>query len=58
MIGQYSNDEFEQMLSKAFMCHSRNYETKIASIRVGNTYNYYKQHDDGSWTNYDCKTKY
>lgn len=58
MIGQYSNDEFLQMYKS-----SQNFKTMIspdtAVIRYGkNTYNYYTQHEDYSWSNYDCITDY
>lgn len=56
MKGQYTNSEFEQMLQGSL--HGRDYNTGKAWIKTGNTVNYYIQHEDGSWTNYDCKTKY
>lgn len=58
MIGQYSNEEFEAMVEKAGIMRAKiNYPNKTAVIRYGReTHNYYHQHSDGSWTNYDCKT--
>lgn len=32
------------------------YNGKIVR-RVGKTVNYYSKNEDGTWTNYDCKTK-
>lgn len=58
MKGQYTNTEFEQMLQNSKMMSGRNYDNGTAWIIKGNTTNYYMQHEDGSWTNYDCKTKY
>jgi hypothetical protein len=56
MQGQYSNED---------MLNMTNIISPIAALkrgkitrRCGNTYNYYCQHSDGSWTNYNCKTKY
>lgn len=59
MIGQFSDTEFKQLLARVGWLRSNvNYEYNIAWIITGNTTNYYKQEVDGSWTNYDCKTKY
>ena len=59
MIGQFSDMEFKQMLVKAGWLRSNvNYEYNVAWITHRHTINYYKQEVDGSWTNYDCKTKY
>lgn len=58
--GQLTEEQFVSMLSsKSPFEYNVNYITKIAIVRYGkNTVNYYRQHDDGSWTNYDCKTVY
>lgn len=58
MTGQYTNSEMEQMLQNSNPFNGRNYDTRTAWIKKGNTVNYYMQHEDESWTNYDCKTKY
>lgn len=55
MIGQYSNAEFQAMRSSkvSFI----NVAKGLAWIKYGKrTINYYQQHSDESWTNYDCKT--
>lgn len=53
--GQLSDAEF-----KAYYPHAKiNYSKGLATIRYGKyTTNYWVQHSDGSWTNYDCKTNY
>lgn len=58
MIGQYTDEEFIEMLKKAGSLRSNvNYITKLAYIQFGKyTVNYYRQELDGSWTNYICKT--
>jgi len=60
MIGQYSNDEFIAMYQKAGpLKRGHDLVNKTAWVQSGSaTFNYYRQHEDGSWTNYDCKTKY
>lgn len=59
IIGQYSEDEFKAMISEAGQFRSNlHYSEGTATITYGNTTNYYIQHEDRSWTNYDCKTKY
>ena len=59
MTGQYTNEEFLAMYDKAGIGRRGiNPLTKRAWICYGRyTVNYYVQHEDGSWTNYDCKTK-
>ena len=55
MIGQYSNKEFQSMLTS--VRGQLDPVRGTAWIRYGKyTINYYQQHSDGSWTNYDCKT--
>lgn len=57
MQGQYSNDEFVQMYAASNNAKGCNIGNGTAWIRYGkSTINYYTQHSDGSWTNYDCKT--
>lgn len=57
MIGQYSDEQFKAMYNNAIL--KGGYSTGIAWIKYGKyTYNYYTQHNDKSWTNFDCKTKY
>jgi hypothetical protein len=57
MIGQYTDSEFtEMLLRKASNIIIRN-GVKQATIPYGrSTLNFYIQHSDNSWTNYDCKT--
>ena len=58
MIGQYSNEEFLQMYRNCKNEKACDIGIGWAYMKYGNTtYNYYNQHSDGSWTNYDCKTK-
>lgn len=62
MQGQLTDNELQAMYQKKGDFLDRR-ENKVAVnhvvIKSGNhTYNYYTQHEDGSWTNYDCKTKY
>lgn len=59
MTGHYTNEEMEAKFMANPTRHTRNYETRTAIIHYGrSTVNYYMQHADGSWTNYDCKTTY
>ena len=52
MIGQLSDDEFRNKYPNAAK------DDGTAVTRYGKeTFNYWQQHNDGSWTNYDCKTK-
>ncbi len=56
MEGQLTTEELKEM---GHIISSGYWALNGLIIRkVGNTVNYYKQHFDGSWTNYDCKTKY
>ena len=49
--GQRTREEFAQQYGANYQGH--------AIIKYGkSTYNYWTQHSDGSWTNYDCRTKY
>ena len=55
MIGQISNEEFISNYPNA----KKNCSTNKAITFYGrNTVNYWIQHSDNSWTNYDCKTVY
>jgi hypothetical protein len=58
MIGQLSNKEFIDLYSIAAEGRKGfNPVTRKAWIKYGKeTFNYYHQHDDNSWTCYDCKT--
>lgn len=54
MKGQFSNDE---MIRMSNIISSVNQLSKGYIVRqVGKTVNYYRQHSDGSWTNYNCRT--
>jgi len=53
MIGQYSHTEMLSM---------RNIVSTVSQLnrgyiirRVSRTINYYRQHNDTSWTNYNCR---
>lgn len=47
--GQRSREEFARQYGANHQGH--------AIIKYGKyTYNYWTQHSDGSWTNYDCKS--
>ena len=53
MKGQISDLEFIRCYPNAIV----NYRNKTAVTFYGrSTVNYWYQHDDGSWTNYNCKT--
>lgn len=58
--GQYTDIEFQKMFQQQGGLFNNNKKaTGKAVLKYGrSTYNYYMQHSDGSWTNYDCKTKY
>lgn len=60
MIGQLTDEQFKEKIQAAGFLRSRvDYVNKTAWIMYGKaTTNYYQQHRDGSWTNYDCKTSY
>lgn len=59
MKGQYTDSEFIRMIEKAgWMRSDIDYISKTAWIQFGKwTINYYLQESDGSWTNYNCRTK-
>ena len=52
MIGQLSNDEFKTSYPNATIKSNGKAITKYGK----STLNYWTQHNDISWTNYDCKT--
>jgi len=53
MEGQISNEQFIDEHPNA----TKNVSNNIAVTRYGkSTVNYWIQHEDGSWTNYNCKT--
>lgn len=57
MTGQLSDAEFRAMYARASV-KSYNFETGIAMIKFGkSTINLYRQHSDGSWTNFHCYTQ-
>ena len=58
MIGQYSNEDFLEMYKTCTNFKGCDISTGTAWMQYGKqTYNYYKQHSDGSWTNFECRTK-
>jgi hypothetical protein len=59
MIGQISDNEFKVLYDKAGQFRrGMNYSQGTAWLMYGkSTINFYIQHEDKSWTNYDCKTK-
>jgi len=55
-IGTHSDAEFMAQYPDAQITQASGKRTAIT--RYGrNTVNYWVQYSDGSWTNYDCKTK-
>lgn len=57
MIGQYTEVEFFEKYDRA-PSKGINLSDGVAWIRISATTNYYCRESDGSWTNYDCKTRY
>ncbi len=58
MIGQYSNEDFLQMYRDCKNFKGCDIGLGTAWMQYGRqTYNYYRQESDRSWTNCDCKTK-
>ena len=55
MIGQYTEEELLNMPGIISSVYQLN--KGIVIRRIGNTVNYYSKCSDGSWLNYDCKTK-
>lgn len=56
IVGQFTNSEFQNMFTKATI-KGVNYTTGIHWIKYGKkTTNYFIQHSDGSWTNFNCVT--
>lgn len=54
MIGQYTDEEMKNMSG---IISTVKGATNGHIIRhIGNTVNYYRQHSDSSWTNYNCRT--
>ena len=54
MIGQLSDSNFKELFPNALIDNS----TRTTITYFGrDTINYWRQEEDGSWTNYDCKTK-
>jgi len=58
MIGQLSNSEFLSIYERASQFRrGADLMSRIVWVMYGkSTINYYTQHEDGSWTNYKCKT--
>ena len=52
--GQITNEQFKAEYPKAIV----NYRKGTATTKSGKTTNYWIQHEDTSWTNWNCKTKY
>ncbi len=55
MIGQYTTNELTRMGN--IISTVMDFDSGHCVRRCGKTINYYRQEPDGSWTNYDCKTK-
>ncbi len=56
MEGQYTDKEMKDM---SIISTVKEYQNGYCIAKYGkHTFNYYRQESDGSWTNYDCKTKY
>ena len=56
MIGMYTHKEMINM--KGIITSVGKMSLGYICRHVGDTYNYYRQESDGSWTNYNCQTKY
>lgn len=57
MIGQYTQDEINTKIELACnISDVKDYINGLVILVVGRTKNYYRREQDGSWTNYDCKT--
>lgn len=54
MKGQYTDEEMKAMTNSLDSISPE--RDHIVRLR-GKTVNYYYQNDDGSWTNYHCRTK-
>ena len=52
IIGQLSNEQFMDSYPNATLKNDGTAITKYGR----STINYWIQHEDNSWTNYDCKT--
>lgn len=53
--GQLSPEEF----ASYYDCHGKSIKLADGEAVTGSgrTINYWRRHPDGSWTNYDCRTK-
>ncbi|GAG12817.1 unnamed protein product [marine sediment metagenome] len=59
MIGQYTEQEIKTKIQKGVMLNSvDDFINGYIQIKIGYTINYYKKEQDGSWTNYNCRTVY
>lgn len=55
MEGQLSNNQFREEFPNAQICFQHG--SVLATTFYGEyTTNYWRQHEDGSWTNYYCST--
>ncbi len=54
MKGQYTDEEMKNMPGIISSVYQMNKGFIVR--RIGKTINYYRQHTDASWTNYNCKT--
>ena len=51
----YTDDEMKQ---KNIITSVRDFLNGYCVTKNGNTYNYYQRNHNGTWDNYDCKTRY
>lgn len=56
MEGQYTDEEMKDKIRRAHKKTLDNWLDGRVILQVGRTVNYYMQHSDGSWTNYNCRT--
>jgi hypothetical protein len=57
MIGQFTEAEFFEKYDRA-QYKGGKLSDGLVWLRFGATINYYRRESDGSWTNYDCRTRY
>jgi len=58
MQGQYTLEEIITMPGRTHLTSDGAGDIYKARRKSGHTVNYYHKCYDGSWLNYDCKTKY
>ena len=57
MQGQITNEEMREKMERGTVVTSAaDLMDGYVIIRINRTVNYYNQHEDGSWSNTDCKT--